>query len=252
MDERMQPHRRLVLAGVMGAVFLAAMESTVVATAMPTVIATLGGIQIYSWAFSGYLLASTVTMPLWGRLADQLGRRRVIVTGLAIFLLGSVLSGLSLSMAQLIVFRAIQGLGAGSLITIGMTIIADLYGLERRAKMQGYLSAVWGVASLVGPLIGGFLTDEVSWRAVFYINLPFGLLAMAAIRWGLAGERVAPRGAAFDYAGTGVFAAAVSALLIGLVEAGRGASWWWPSVVGLLAFSCALLVVFVMVERRAA
>jgi EmrB/QacA subfamily drug resistance transporter len=252
MMERTEPRRGLVLAGVMGSVFLAAMESTVVATAMPTVIATLGGIQIYSWAFSGYLLASTVTMPLWGRLADQLGRRRVFVRGLSVFLLGSVLSGLSQSMAQLIVFRAIQGLGAGSLITIGMTIIADLYGLERRAKMQGYLSAVWGVASLVGPLIGGFLTDQVSWRAVFYINLPFGLLAMAAIRWGLAGERVTPRGAAFDYAGTGVFAVSISALLIGLVEAGRGASWWRPSVLGLLALSVVLLVLFVLVERGAA
>ena len=251
MTHRLEPHRGLVLAGVMGSVFLAAMESTVVATAMPTVIANLGGIQIYSWAFSGYLLASTVTMPLWGRLADQLGRRRVFVAGLGIFLLGSALSGLSRSMAELIGFRAVQGIGAGSLITIGMTIIADLYGLERRAKMQGYFSAVWGVASLVGPLIGGFLTDTVSWRAVFYINLPFGLLAMAAIRWGLAGERLEPRRAAFDYAGTGVFAAAISALLIGLIEAGRGASWWRTPVLGLLALSVVLLVVFVLVERRA-
>jgi EmrB/QacA subfamily drug resistance transporter len=247
-----QPRRRLVLAGVMGSVFLAAMESTVVATAMPTVIASLGGIQIYSWTFSGFLLASTVTMPLWGRLADQLGRRRVYLTGLSLFLLGSALSGLSQSMAQLIAFRAVQGLGAGSLITIGMTIIADLYGLERRAKMQGYFSGVWGVASLVGPLIGGFLTDAVSWRWVFYINLPFGLLAMAAIRWGLAGERTVRRATAFDYAGTGVFALAVSALLFGLVEAGRGASWWRASVVGLLGLSVVLLVLFVMIERRAA
>jgi EmrB/QacA subfamily drug resistance transporter len=252
MAARMEPHRGLVLAGVMGSMFLAAMESTVVATAMPTVVATLGGIQIYSWVFSGYLLASTVTMPLWGRFADQLGRRRVFVAGQSIFLLGSALSGLSQSMAQLVVFRAIQGLGAGSLITIGMTIIADLYGLERRAKMQGYFSASWGVASLVGPLIGGFLTDTVSWRAVFYINLPFGLLAMAAIQWGLAGERMVPRRAAFDFAGTGVFAAAISALLIGLVEAGRGASWWRPSVLGLLGLSVVLLAFFVVVERRAA
>jgi len=252
MAARLEPHRGLVLAGVMGSMFLAAMESTVVATAMPTVIATLGGIRIYSWVFSGYLLASTVSMPLWGRFADQLGRRRVFVTGLGIFLLGSALSGLSESMAQLIVFRAIQGLGAGSLITIGMTIIADLYGLERRAKMQGYFSASWGVASLVGPLIGGFLTDAVSWRAVFYINLPFGLLAMAAIQWGLAGERIAPRRAVFDFAGTGLFAAAISALLIGLVEAGRGALWWRPSVLGLLGLSVVLLAFFVVVERRAA
>ena len=208
-----EPRRALVLAGVMGSVFLAAMESTVVATAMPTVIASLGGIQIYSWTFSGFLLASTVTMPLWGRLADQLGRRRVYLTGLGLFLVGSALSGLSQSMAQLIAFRAIQGLGAGSLITIGMTIIADLWGLERRAKMQGYFSSVYGVASLVGPLVGGFLTDVISWRWVFYVNLPFGLLAMAAIGVGLRDEPAAPGRPSFDYLGTVVFSGAVSAFI---------------------------------------
>ena len=247
-----EPHRRLVVAGVMASMFLAAMESTVVATAMPTVIASLGGIRIYSWTFSGFLLASTVTMPLWGRLADQYGRRRVYLVGLSLFLVGSALSGLSQTMAQLIAFRAIQGLGAGSLIIIGMTIIADLYGLERRAKMQGYFSGVWGVASLVGPVIGGVLTDAVSWRWVFYINLPFGLLAMAAIRWGLPSERSERRASAFDYVGTAVFAAVISALLVGLIEAGRGASWWRPSVLALLGLSGVLLFVFVLIERRAA
>ena len=177
-------HRGLVLAGV----FLAAMESTVVATAMPTVIASLGGIRIYSWVFSAFLLASTVTMPIWGRLADLLGCRRTYLAGFAIFLVGSALSGLAQSMGQLIAFRALQGLGAGSLITLGMTIIGDLYDLERRAKMQGYFSGVWGVASLVGPLLGGFLADTVSWRWVFYINVPFGLLAAGAIGWGLRDE----------------------------------------------------------------
>src|SRR5262244_3019418 len=167
-----EPRRGLVLAGVMGSVFLAAMESTVVATAMPTVIASLGGIEIYSWTFSAFLLASTVTMPLWGRLADQLGRRRVYLAGLGIFLLGSALSGLSQSMAQLISFRALQGLGAGSLVTLGMTVIA--------------------------------------WRWVFYINLPFGLLAMLAIGIGLRGELVARRRIGFDYFGTIVFTAATS------------------------------------------
>lgn len=252
MTEHAELRRRVVLAGVMGSVFLGAMESTVVATAMPTVIATLGGIHIYSWAFSGFLLSSTVTMPLWGRLADQLGRRRVYLAGLSLFLIGSALSGLSQNMTQLIVFRAIQGLGAGSLLTIGMTIIADLYGFERRAKMQGYFSGVWGVASLAGPLIGGLLTDAVSWRAVFYINLPFGLLALAAIRWGLAGERTARRPAAYDYVGTAVFASAISALLVGLVEAGRGVSWWRPEVLALLGLSAVLMIVFVVIERHAA
>jgi EmrB/QacA subfamily drug resistance transporter len=247
-----EPRRGLVLAGVMGSVFLAAMESTVVATAMPTVIASLGGIEIYSWTFSAFLLASTVTMPLWGRLADQLGRRGVYLAGLSIFLVGSALSGLSQSMAQLITFRAIQGLGAGSLVTIGMTIIADLWGLERRAKMQGYFSSVYGIASVAGPLVGGFLTDAISWRWVFYINLPFGLAAMIAIRLGLGDEEAARSRPSFDYLGTVVFTAAVSALLIGLVEAGREASWIRGSVLGLVALSVALLIAFIAIERAAA
>ncbi len=245
-------HRGLVLAGVMGAVFLAAMESTVVATAMPTVIAALGGIRIYSWVFSAFLLASTVTMPIWGRLADLLGRRRTYLAGLALFLLGSALSGLSRSMDELIIFRALQGLGAGSLITLGMTIIADLYDLERRARMQGYFSGVWGVASLVGPLLGGVLADTVSWRWVFYINLPFGLLAACAIGWGLSAEGTARRPAVFDHAGTLSFTGGISALLVALVEAGREASWTGGHVVGLLFASAALLTLFVLVERRAA
>src|SRR5262249_10148667 len=154
----------------------------------PTVVAALGGMEIYSWVFSGFLLTSTVTMPLWGRLSDLLGRRAMYMLGMSTFLVGSALSGLAHDMLQLIVFRMMQGLGAGSLITLGMTIVGDLYGLEERARKQGYLSAVWGVASLVGPLLGGVLTDHVSWRWVFYINLPFGLLAMAMIGTGLARE----------------------------------------------------------------
>src|SRR5215475_8935784 len=137
MDERA---RRRALVGVLLSIFMGAMESTVVATAMPKVVEALGNIEMYAWVFSGFLLTSTVTMPLWGRLSD--------------------LSG---DMGKLIVFRMLQGLGAGSLITIGMTVVGDLYGLERRAKMQGYISGVWGVASLVGPLLGGFLSDYASW-----------------------------------------------------------------------------------------
>jgi EmrB/QacA subfamily drug resistance transporter len=196
-------------------------------------------------------LTSTVTMPIWGRLADQVGRRRAYLAGLALFLLGSASAGLSHSMEQLIAFRALQGLGAGSLISVGMTIVGDLYGVERRAKMQGYFSSVWGVASLVGPLVGGLLTDRVSWRWVFYINLPFGLLAAAAIAIGLRDEaRDRPR-TSFDLLGMAVFAAAISALLVGLVEIGAVGS-WRPTGIALLALSAALLALFVFVERRVA
>src|SRR6185503_19132206 len=175
MEDR---RRQRAVLGVMLSIFLAAMESTVVSTAMPRVVASLGGLHMYSWVFSGFLLTSTVTMPLWGRLSDLYGRRATYLTGLVIFLVGSALSGVSRTMTELIAFRMLQGLGAGSLITIGMTIIGDLFRLERRAKMQGYISGVWGVASLIGPLLGGVLTDYVSWRWVFYLNVPFGVVAM--------------------------------------------------------------------------
>src|SRR3989449_9960792 len=162
-------------------VFLASMESTVVATAMPTVVASLGGVHIYSWVFSGFLLTSTVTMPLWGRLSDLFGCRPVSLSGLGIFLLGSALSGASQDMVQLIGFRMLQGLGAGSLMTLGMTIIGELFGLEQRARMQGYVSGMWGVASLLGPWIGGGVTDHVSWRWGFFIKLPLRAIPVAGI-----------------------------------------------------------------------
>jgi EmrB/QacA subfamily drug resistance transporter len=248
MDGR---RRRLVVLGVMLSIFLAAMESTVVATAMPRVVASLGGLEIYSWVFSGFLLTSTVTMPIWGRLSDLFGRRRVFLGGLAIFLVGSALSGVAQSMAQLIGFRLLQGLGAGSLMTIGMTIVGELFGLERRAKMQGYISGVWGVASLCGPLLGGLLADHVSWRWVFYVNLPFGAVAMALIALGLRDQPRPDARPVIDYPGLGLFTAAVSALLIGVLEAGRVARWTGPDVLGPLALAAAALGAFVVIERRA-
>ena len=249
MEERA---KRRVLVGIMLAIFLAAMESTVVATAMPTVVASLGGIQIYSWVFSGFLLTQTVTMPLWGRVSDLYGRRPVFLIGLATFLGGSALSGTAQSMVQLIVFRMVQGLGAGSLMTLGYTLIGELFGLERRAKLQGWISGVWGVASLVGPWLGGVLSDHVSWRWVFYINLPFGAVAMALIASGLVEEARPARRPVVDYAGVALFAAGVSALLLGFVEAGRAGSWSGGDVLAPLGLGLTALVLFVAVEQRAA
>jgi len=243
---------RLVVAGVMAAVFLAAMESTCVATAMPSVVASLGGLPVYSWVFSGFLLASTVAMPVWGRLADQVGRRRAVLAGLGLFLLGSALSGLAQSMAQLIAFRALQGLGAGSLYPVGMTIIGDLYAGERRARIQGYFSSVWGVAALLGPLLGGVIADGLSWRWVFYVNVPFGVLAAAALARGLGAEAPPGPRARVDYAGIAVFALGTTAFLLALVEGGRGGSWRRPELLALLGAAAALLVAFVRIESRAA
>ena len=234
--------KRRVLCGVMLAIFLSAMESTVVATAMPTVVASLGGIRIYSWVFSGFLLTQTVSMPLWGRLSDLLGRRPVYLAGLVTFLAGSALSGMAQDMLQLVLFRMVQGLGAGSLMTLGYTIIAEVYGLERRAKMQGWISGMWGVASLVGPWLGGVLSDYASWRWVFYINLPFGAVAMALIAGALTGDTRRERRPAIDYAGVGLFTAGVSAGLVGIMQAGRAGE----PIVPLRLFAVRMVVAAVL------
>ena len=169
--------RRAITAGLLLGMGLAAMEATVVGTAMPTVIATLGGLPHYSWVFSAYLLTSTASVPIWGRFSDLYGRRRMYLSGIAVFLVGSVLSGAATSMTALIAARALQGLGAGAVVPLSMTIVGELYSLAERAHTQALFSGVWGVASIAGPLAGGYITDSLSWRWVFYLNLPFGLLA---------------------------------------------------------------------------
>ncbi len=245
------PPRGRIVFGVMLGLFLGAMESTAVATAMPTVIATLGGLAVYSWVFSGYILAATISMPLWGKAADLYGRRAAYLAGLGIFLAGSALSGLATSMTGLIVFRTLQGAGGGALIPLGYTILADIFGLERRARMQGYLSATWGVASIVGPLIGGFLTDQVSWRWVFFVNVPFGVLAGVVLGGALAGLPRPATSVRVDAGGALLLTAGMAAFLVAVVEGGRGAAGPSPVHAALLAAAIVLLVAFVAWERRA-
>jgi EmrB/QacA subfamily drug resistance transporter len=242
--------RRAVTAGVMLGMFLAALEATVVGTAMPTIITKLGGLGHYSWVFSAYLLTSTVTVPVWGRLSDLYGRRPLYLAGVIFFLLGSALSGASQSITQLIVFRAIQGFGAGALIPLSMTINGDIYTLAERARMQGLFSGVWGLASILGPLAGGFITDNLSWRWVFYINIPFGLAAAVVVGLALAEPKRAER-PIIDYGGAAWLTLAVTLLLLVLVESGDPRVWANPLMYVLVAGSIIFSILFVRTERRA-
>lgn len=191
--------RAVVTTGLLLGSFLAALEATVVSTAMPTVVASLGGIDHYSWVFTAYLLTSTASVPLWGRLSDLHGRRGVYLAAIALFLIGSMLSGLSQSMAQLIVFRFLQGLGGGGLIPLGLTTIGEIYTLAERTRMQAVFSSVWGVASIAGPLIGGIIADAVSWRWVFFVSLPIGLLAAVIVHRSLPRHSTSAHGLSLNW-----------------------------------------------------
>ena len=248
----MSSRRRLwVTLGVITGMFLAALEATVVGTAMPTVIASLGGLSHYSWVFSAYLITSTVTVPVWGKLSDLYGRRLFFQLGIAVFLVGSVLSGLSASMTQLIVFRAVQGLGAGALVPLGMTIIGDVYTVGERARMQAFFSGVWGISSVIGPVVGGFITDQLDWRWVFYINVPFGILAAVIMQLALKEPRRSVR-PSIDYAGAALLMASITMLMLGLVEGGATLGEFASARnVALVAGAAVLAAVFIYVERRA-
>ena len=249
-EERISSKRRwAITAGVMTGMFIAALEATVVGTAMPTVIASLGGLNHYSWVFSAYLVTSTVTVPVWGKLSDLYGRRLLYQVGIGVFLLGTLLSGLSGSMTQLIVFRAIQGLGAGALVPLGMTIIGDTFTLEERAKMQAYFSGVWGLSSIIGPIVGGFITDQISWRWVFFVNLPIGVVAALIIGFALREPKTHSR-PKIDYAGAILLMVAISLLMLAMVEGGSGGLINSQNISIFLA-SAVLLVIFVFVEKRA-
>jgi EmrB/QacA subfamily drug resistance transporter len=239
---------RLITLGIMLSLFLASMEATVVATAMPTIVSQLGGLGSYSWVFSAYMLASTTTVPLYGKLSDLYGRRPVYAAAMGLFLLGSLLCGQAQSMGQLIAFRAVQGLGAGGILPIAFIIIGDLFTFEQRARMQGWFSSVWGVSSVIGPLLGGFLVDQVSWRWIFYINLIPGVLA-ATLVWRFWRDPARPSDAAppaVDYLGAGLLTAGVVALLLGLFDLGTPLGW------ALIAAAAATFAALAWVERRAA
>lgn len=244
--------RWAVTIGVMTGMFIAALEATVVGTAMPTVIATLGGLNHYSWVFTAYIVTSTVTVPVWGKLSDLYGRRLLYQVGIGVFLLGTLLSGLSDSMTQLIIFRAIQGLGAGALIPLAMTIIGDIFTLKERARMQALFSGVWGLSSVIGPIIGGFITDRISWRWVFFINLPIGVIAAIIIGFALKEPKLDEK-PKIDYAGASILMVVISLLMLAMVEGGTSvATLLAPVNLLLFGASALLLAIFVWIEKRAA
>ncbi len=236
----------LVTVGIMLSLFLASMESTVVATAMPTIVGQLGGLENYSWVFSAFMLASTTTVPLYGKLSDIYGRRKLYILAMALFLLGSVLCGLATTLTQLILARALQGIGAGGIMPLAFILIGEMFSLEQRTRMQGVFSGVWGVSSVAGPLLGGFIVDNLSWHWIFYINVFPGLIAGALVAFAWQDRVYSHERPAVDYAGAALLSASVVLLLIGLMELGTSQGWIF------IASAFALFVILFQVERRAA
>jgi EmrB/QacA subfamily drug resistance transporter len=235
-------NRRWTTVAVILCLFMAALEMTVVSTAMPSVVADLGGLSQYSWVFTAYMLAATITVPIYGKLADLYGRKPILQIGLVLFLVGSVASGSAHTLTQLIVFRGLQGLGAGAMQPLAITIAGDIFTLEQRAKVQGWFGSVWAFAALVGPLLGGFIVDVASWRWIFLLNIAPGIAAAFLLQWALR-EKVTPRSQRLDVPGAVVLAGAVLAILL----AAHGGA-----IAGGAALAAvALTVVFILVERKA-
>lgn len=217
-------NRPFVLASIMLAMFLAAIEATIVSTAMPSIVSDLGGFSLYSWVFSAYLLTNASTVLIFGKLSDIFGRKPIFLLGITLFLTGSMLCGFSTSMTMLITFRFIQGIGAGALMPIASTIVGDIYTKEERAKIQGYLASVWGISAVTGPALGGFFVDVLNWKYVFWMNLPLGILALLGIML-FFHENLDKKKISIDFAGSILLIIGVSSLMFILVEGGVGVAW---------------------------
>ena len=252
----LRSERGPVLLAVMLSTGLVAIDATILAAAVPAVVRDIGGLSQFPWLFSIYLLAQAVSVPIYGKVADVVGRKPVMLLGVGLFVVGSLLCGLAWSMGSLVAFRLVQGLGAGAVQPVGMTIVGDIYSVAERAKVQGYLAAVWAISALVGPTLGGIFADYLSWRWIFLVNLPLGLAA-AWMLWRRFDEKRAERDPAavrppLDVLGTLLLLVGTVALLVALLEGGVIWAWSSPVSLALLVGSVVVLVAFVLVERRAA
>jgi EmrB/QacA subfamily drug resistance transporter len=243
--------RTQIVAAVLLGLFLAALDQTVVGTALPKIVTDLRGNDIYTWAFTAYILTSTISGPIYGKLSDLFGRRPILLFAVSVFLLGSLLSGLSQEMWQFVAFRGIQGLGAGALFPVALAVIGDMFDASERGKYQGLVGAIFGLSSVIGPAIGGVITDTVGWHWVFFVNLPLGAIVFVVIWRALPTFRPAGARPKIDYIGASVLAGALVPLLVGLTNKQSG-NWSDPAVGGLIALGLAIAAIFVWVESRAA
>jgi EmrB/QacA subfamily drug resistance transporter len=246
------------MVAVLLGLFLGALDQTIVGVALPRIVSDLKGSDLYTWVVTAYLLTSTITVPIYGKLGDVFGRQRMLIVGIVIFLAGSALSGLSQSMGELIVFRALQGCGAGALFPISLAVIGDLYTPRERGRYQGLFGAVFGMSFIVGPLLGGIITDDISWHWIFYVNIPVGIVALYAIATRLPNLRsTAARLRDLDYSGIAIFTVGVVPILIGLtfkgITSGSGSLYAWTDwrVGGLIVLGLALMALFIVNEARA-
>jgi EmrB/QacA subfamily drug resistance transporter len=250
MPEAQAPRVRLIFSALLLVLLLASLDQTIVSTALPTIVGDLGGLAHLSWVVTAYLLASTVAAPLYGKLGDLYGRKTVLQTAIVIFLIGSALCGLSQNMAELISFRALQGLGGGGLMVVTLAVVGDIFPPRERGRYQGYFGGVFGVSTVVGPLLGGFFVDNLSWRWIFYVNLPIGAIALAVIAFAFHARTTTQRHA-MDYVGALLLGSLLTAVI--LFTSLGGTTWAWASwqILGLIALSIVLLPAFVLVEGRA-
>lgn len=244
--------RNIATLGVMLVIFLFAIDSTIVSTAMPTIVARLGGLELYSWVFSIYMLTSALTTPLFGKLSDLYSRRRLMLIGIGIFVVGSTLCGAAQSMEALVLFRAVQGLGGGAIYALSFIVVGILFPAEMRAKMQGIISGIWGMASILGPLAGGIIVEHWSWRWVFIVNLPITAVAVALIVVGLKETGQQRHAHKLDIAGTFVLLSALMAVFYALSYSAQAGQPIDFALAGMIAMALMLLGIFYWIERRAA